>query len=290
MRPEVRRFLPDGRTGLLGIVGRPIEHSRSPELHTAVLRLLDRNLIYVPFPVSKGGLPAFFRAAPGLGVVGVNVTTPYKEIAARLVRPADRETERTGMVNTVRFLPEGPIGCGTDGAGILGWLQEQRLGGRPFGVLGFGATARSLVYRALDRKRPLRWIITRRPGRVRSCLTAWRLGVPDILGWDNLESVMGQGVQRLSSLWISSLPPDVQVPAAFWRRLPARARIIDLNYGPGRAGIRRQAIAHGFPAGDGLGPLCHQAALSLSFWLGVRVPVRLFHEAAGSLRALRSSA
>ncbi|MBK8230599.1 MAG: hypothetical protein IPK72_08460 [Candidatus Eisenbacteria bacterium] len=52
--------LPNGRTRLLGDRGDPLEHSLSPALHSAVLRRLDRNLLYVPLPVPEARLATFF--------------------------------------------------------------------------------------------------------------------------------------------------------------------------------------------------------------------------------------
>ncbi len=277
MKPGFRRFLPDGRTRLLGIIGDPIEHSLSPALHTSVLRLLDRNLIYVPFPVSEERLGGFLREAPAMGVIGLNVTTPFKQTVVRHVRPSDIETARTGVINTIRFGAESAEGLCTDGAGILNWLRERRLSRRPFGVLGFGATARSVVHRALAEAQPLAAIVTRRPEETTRALARWSYATR-VVGWSDAASA-----RSLPSLWISTLPPDAAPEEAFWRALPPRSVLLDLNYGRGRTGVADAARFHGVRAAGGLGPLCHQAALSLSVWLGSSVPVRLFYEVSGAV-------
>lgn len=278
--------LPDGRTRLLGIVGHPLDHSLSPTLHTAVLRMLDRNLIYVPFPVTEARLPRFFQEAPGIGVIGLNVTTPFKELAARWVRAEDEETRRTSMVNTIRFGADGPSGFGTDGAGILRWLQEAGLAGRPFGLLGFGATARSLTYRAISQGQVPGAVVTRRPEEVRACLADWGVDPPDLCSWDSVDA---GGLLPGLSVWISTLPDHARVPPeAWWKSLSRRAVVLDMNYGPGRARVAEAARERGLRAADGTGPLLHQAALSLSAWIGEEVPVGLFYRALGrSSRALR---
>lgn len=281
--------LPDGRTRLLGIVGDPLEHSLSPRLHSAVLRALDRNLLYLPFPVSRERLPAFLEMAPHAGILGLNVTTPYKDDARRLVRPADLETERTGMVNTIRFEGGEAVGCGTDGAGILSWLTEIGAGGLPIGVLGFGATARSLVCRALSEGVVVRRILTRRASQARAAVLAWGGGTVEVTDWEQREA---DALQEPAAVWISTLPPDSgPLPEWFWKQAGGSAGrseagavppvFLDLNYGPGRVRAVEEARAHGIPAADGTGPLCHQAALSLSLWLGEHVPVRFFFEALG---------
>ncbi len=287
-------WLPDGRTRILGIVGSPLEHSLSPSLQTAVLRALDRNLIYLPLPVSEDRLPALLAEAPGLGILGLNVTTPYKQAMARLVRPLDEEAARTGVVNTVRLDPDGPAGCGTDGAGILEYLAEAGLDRAPFGILGFGATARSLAWQGLRRGSPPALIVTRRPAKVRSVLTGW--GAPEaqvgVLGWGEFEAgdPPGRGGSHRGArptVWVSTLRPDLPaLPETFWAQGGTRTVLLDLNYGAGRTARAEEARGHGWRAADGLGPLCRQAARSLSLWLREEVPAALFFRALG--RAERS--
>lgn len=285
-------WLPDGRTRILGIVGQPLEHSLSPTLHTAVLRALDRNLIYLPLPVSADRLPALLSVAGGLGILGLNVTTPYKETVARLVRPLDEETVRTRMVNTVVIKDEESTGCGTDGAGILGHLDAAGLGDVPYGVLGFGASARSLVHRGLLEGRPPTLIVTQRPDEVRGVLTSWDEPIEGegriaVTSWDDL----GTDPARLSrtaeplprpGAWVSALPPGLPaLPGGFWALGGAGNVLLDLNYGAGRTARVEEAQAHGWSSADGRGPLCRQAALSLSLWLGEDVPAALYFRALG---------
>jgi shikimate dehydrogenase len=272
-----RRHLPDGRTRVLGIVGEPLAHSLSPSLHTAVLRFLDRNLIYLPFSVSGDRLGAFLQLAPELGILGLNVTTPFKERVWSLVRSGDLETERTGMVNTIQFRPEGATGWGTDGAGILSWLEAANLVELPFGVLGFGPSARSLVYRALHLGRAPRVILTHRPEQVGKTLNSWGASERIVRSWDDPDTAWAG---KSPGLWISALPPAVSpLPAFFWNELSEGAILLDLNYGSGRSDLAEEARARGHAAADGIGPLCHQAALSLSGWLGMDVPAALFYRA-----------
>jgi shikimate dehydrogenase len=262
-----------------------------------VLRALDRNLIYLPLPVSEDRLPALLSEAPGLGILGFNVTTPYKEAVARLVRPLDEETARTGVVNTVVMAEGGPAGCGTDGAGILRYLQIAGLGGVPYGVLGFGATARSLIHRGWQDGHPPAMIVTRRPEAVRAALASWREASSEriaVTDWDDLGVEPGRGGEKTASVprpgvWVSTLPPEVPaLPAPFWARARAGAVLLDLNYGAGRTVRMEEARVHGWSSADGLGPLCCQAALSLSLWLGEDVPAGMYVRALGRTeRSLR---
>lgn len=288
IRAGWRSHLPDGRTRILGILGDPLDHTLSPRLHTAVLRRLDRNLIYLPFSVSRGRLRAFLRTAAEIGVLGLNVTTPYKEAIARLVPPLDEETARTGVVNTVLFADGGARGTGTDGAGILACLREWDGAVAPFGLFGFGASGRSLAARALAGGDPLEVIVSRRPAEVRRRLRAWGATGVRVESWADFAPFDGR---PLPAVWVSTLPPSIRVSPSFWRILPPGSRLLDLNYGEGRTRVADRARAAGIRAAGGLGPLCHQAALSLGLWLGTKVPAEEFlavlDRSARSLRPAR---
>jgi shikimate dehydrogenase len=279
--PGPAGLLPDGGTRFLGIVGQPLEHSLSPALHTAVLRRLERNLIYLPLPVSAARLPELVRLAPEIGLLGFNVTTPYKEEVARMVVPADAETSRTGMANTVFFRGETAFGCGTDGAGVLDCLTRLGLAGRPFGVLGFGATARSLIHRAGEEGRRPSLVLTRRPEEASAAMTRWGRDVPAACGWED------RGAWADSdwpSVWISTLPPSSDpLPEAFWGRMAPEGVLLDLNYGNGRTPHMDEARRRGLTAFDGVAALCGSAARSLSLWLGEPVRDDLFLAAARAL-------
>ncbi len=285
--------LPNGRTRLLGIVGDPLDHSLSPQLMSEVLRQLGRNLLYLPLPVSADRLPELITLAPSLGLLGFNVTTPFKGAVARLVRPLDRETARTQMVNTVSFGARGAAGCGTDGAGILDCLEGWGMRAEPFGLLGFGATARSLTHRAWRDGRPLVAIRSRCPREVARQFDAWEQAArverreslpsarrPETMGW-------GLGVAEAPRLWISTLPPHAARARAtqLWlRSLPSNAVILDLNYGEQRALLAAAARGRGLRVADGRAPLLAQAARSLSLWLGDEVDIALFERALGLSR------
>ncbi len=289
-----RDFLPNGRTRLLGILGEPLDHSLSPAIHTAVLRRLDRNLLYVPLPVPKARLSRFLVEAPSLGIVGVNVTTPFKEEVARRVASADAETARTAMVNTVSFARSRAgrtTGQGTDGAGILSWLESLRLDFEPLLVLGSGPTARSLLHRAWSRGWPSA-VVTRSPARLERLLLRWpsvearawplvAKARPVVLDWDMLRA----GEVR-SSLVVSTLPAKGWGTRAAWlKRLPRQARVLDMNYGEGRTRMAEIARREGLRAATGIGPLLHQASRSLSIWLGEEIAPSEFERAWGGRRS-----
>ena len=78
-----RRVSQGAATRVLGVIGKPISHSRSPVLHNAALNAVGEDIVYVPLLVDD--LPDFL-ASPLFGrtdFAGFSVTIPHKEVALR---------------------------------------------------------------------------------------------------------------------------------------------------------------------------------------------------------------
>ncbi len=266
----------DGLTRILGLVGEGISHSLSPRIQNHALEQLGENLVYLPFDLPADALPELIRALPLIGCVGFNVTSPHKSAVGRLVRAGDEEASLTGVVNTVVYQAGEAIGNATDGRGFRAWIESEGLipGSGGVVLLGFGSTARSLAHQ-LATVYPLT-IVSRRPEAVERELQGWYAkgwaGLPArAIGWD-------QPPPPRPVLVVSTLPPDAGRTgemAGWLAALDPTGILVDLNYGAGRTPLVFQARDRGLAAHDGLGLLVHQAALSLSIWLGRPVPASL---------------
>src|ERR1700676_912592 len=72
-----------GRTGITAVFGDPVEHSMSPAMHNAAYAALGMDRVYVPFHVPSENFRAAMESITALGILGVNLTVPHKEQAAR---------------------------------------------------------------------------------------------------------------------------------------------------------------------------------------------------------------
>jgi len=148
-------------TRVFGLVGQPVEHSLSPDLHNAAFGETGVDAVYVTFPVepSYESFKAFMveaLARPWLDLRGLSVTIPHKENALRFVRErggrVDSAAERAGAVNTLCIDSEQNVeGVNTDAPAALEAITAL-LGRRPEGlaglrcaVLGAGGVARAVV-------------------------------------------------------------------------------------------------------------------------------------------------
>ena len=141
-----------GTTRLLGVIGDPVAHSRSPRMQNAALHALGLNWAYVPLPVKAANVESVLRGLQAVGFVGVNVTVPHKEAVAQLVDELRPTAQASGSVNTVIFAEDGRlIGDSTDGPAIAAAIAseiEETYRGSVL-VLGAGGSD-TLVWDAAD--------------------------------------------------------------------------------------------------------------------------------------------
>ncbi len=108
-----------GSTRIVGVIGDPVGHSRSPAMHNAAFDALELDWVYVAFPVRRGDGAAAVRAVATLGLAGLNVTMPHKADAAVACDDLSSEAAALGAVNTVVNADGTLAGHSTDGDGFL---------------------------------------------------------------------------------------------------------------------------------------------------------------------------
>lgn len=131
----------------LAVIGDPVAHSASPELHRAFLAAARLEGTYEPIVVRAGGAARAIEELRAAGYGGLNVTTPLKEEAFARAETRDAAAAAAGAVNTL-LLRTRIEGYNTDGIGALTALTDAGLSGIAGSrilVLGGGATARTSV-------------------------------------------------------------------------------------------------------------------------------------------------
>jgi shikimate dehydrogenase len=136
-----------GKTGLLALVGQPVDHSLSPAMHNAAFAADGLDFVYVCLDVDPDELPAAVRGLEALKLRGFNVTMPHKRAMIPLVDELDEEARISGAVNTVVIEASGLRGFNTDGGGMVMACQEagMELSGKSVLLLGAGGAAAAIA-------------------------------------------------------------------------------------------------------------------------------------------------
>src|SRR5689334_9059923 len=90
-----------GNTQIFGIMGYPIEHSKSPAMHNAAFEALGMPAVYVPFSVRPEDLGKATLSLRAMNVSGVNVTLPHKSAVIEFLDELDPVAKQIGAVNTI---------------------------------------------------------------------------------------------------------------------------------------------------------------------------------------------
>lgn len=236
----------------LAVLGSPIRHSRSPDLHAAAYRELGLDWTYERAEVPEATLPAFLA---GLGPEwrGLSLTMPLKRAIVPLIAERDPLVGRLGLANTVLLGPIAPRLFNTDVAGILGAVRGVGLvrAGRVV-VLGAGATAASALEAATLLGATERIVAARNPARARAALGP---GATDVVA-------LAEARLESADLIVSTLPSGTDAPVAVPDEVTGTP-LLDVAYDPWPSALGGAWTAAGGVLVHGLAMLVEQALVQV---------------------------
>jgi shikimate dehydrogenase len=256
------------------VIGWPVEHSRSPAIHSFWLKAYGINGAYKKEAVPPAEASSFIRSLGERGYVGANVTLPHKIVALEVAERADEAARAIGAANTL-WLDDGKLhASNSDASGFLANLDETAPGWdegrRPAVVLGAGGAARAIVYALRERGVPQIQVANRSRDKADGLAQAFGPGV-EALDWDErFDALAGAGLLvNATSLGMTAQPAlDIDLGA-----LPKDAVVTDIIYAPLETALLAAARARGNRVVDGLGMLLHQAVPGFEHWFGVKPEV-----------------
>jgi shikimate dehydrogenase len=255
------------------VIGNPIAHSKSPQIHAAFALQTGQDLVYEHCLAPLDGFAATVAALAAAGVKGANVTVPFKLEAAALATVLTPRARAAGAVNTLHFDKGAIVGDNTDGAGLVADIVRNAgfaIAGKRVLLLGAGGAARGALL-ALLAERPAALVIANRSLANAEALRARFGAQPEAqsvtLAAESFEALDGRFdlvVNATSASLAGALPP---IPAHIFG---TGTLALDMMYGNKPTLFMDFATAHGATARDGLGMLVEQAAVAFAVWRGVR--------------------
>jgi len=260
---------------LAGVIGSPIAHSKSPQLHGHWLKTLGIPGYYIPMDVAADDLADVLKILPKMGFVGVNITVPHKELALEL---ADLVTDRAtliGAANTLIYRKDGKIHAdNTDGYGFIQNLRQNAPGwdpkSGPAAVLGAGGAARAIIASLLDIGVPEILLSNRTRVRAEALQSEFGKRI-QVVDWVQAGNMLEEAVTVVNTTSLGMLgKPPLRVPLDGLRR---GSLVTDIVYAPLKTRLLIEAEKAGCVTVDGLGMLLHQAVPAFERWFGVRPTV-----------------
>jgi len=277
----------------LAVLGFPIQHSISPQLHRAALEEMARldprfsEWRYDKIELAVERLPEALPQLADLGYRGLNLTIPHKVEVLPLLEQIDEEAAKMGAVNTLSWENGSWKGYNSDGAGFSRALQiafSRSLGDFEVLILGAGGAARAAVAQALLEGCAKIGLLNRSAARAQELVRALEgnqfANLPEIVSAAEVPVFFAHASHPLlvnaTSLGLKESDPS---PLSL-SGLPDNTSVYDMIYNPAQTALLREARAAGFQRANGLGMLVGQAARSLEIWSGVDVPISAMERAA----------
>jgi shikimate dehydrogenase len=256
-------------TDRYAVIGNPIAHSKSPQIHRMFAAQTGQDIGYEAILAPLDGFAATVERLRNEGYRGCNVTVPFKFEAFTLARPnLSLRASAAQAANTLKFSDQTIFGDNTDGAGLIADIESNLnivlrgkqvlligAGGAAYGVaspLGHQGAKLTVANRTADKAQALAASLNSAESAISGC------------GFDGIAGRRFDVVINATSAGLSDemppLPPGVFAPGAL---------AYEMMYGR-ETPFMKFAKQHGARTVDGLGMLVEQAAESFFIWRGVR--------------------
>ncbi len=257
------------------VMGNPISHSRSPQIHAAFAQQTGQRIVYTATQVDPGGFEQAVGNFFANGGKGLNITVPFKTEAWKLAGELGPEAERAGAVNTLLMNAKGIlVGRNTDGIGLVRDILHNHGGniaGKKILLVGAGGAARGVVQPLLAEAPVQLLIVNRTTSRAHELAADFNI-------LDNKKTLItGSGFDDLTAqhfdLIINATAASLQgeIPPLPDETCTANTWCYDMMYSAEPTPFMRWAEQHNAEKSvDGLGMLVEQAAESFFHWRGVR--------------------
>jgi 3-dehydroquinate dehydratase/shikimate dehydrogenase len=272
------------QTAVYGLVGSPVMHSISPNIHNAAFEAKSIDAIYLPFEVKN--LKSFMErmAHPDSRELdwrlqGLSITAPHKLQVMPQLDWIDARAKEVGAVNTVVVEGSQLRGYNTDADGFIQPLLKRGVDKKwRVALIGAGGAANAAVWSLKEHGVEVVLFVR---DLEKSQLMGQRFGVVceplDGASFQSFDVVI-----NATPLGSSGSKAD-QTPATA-EQLRGVKLVYDLVYNPAETRFMREAKSAGSQTLGGLEMLVAQAALQFKLWTGEHAPEDVMRSAA--LRAL----
>ena len=271
----------------VGLIGYPVAHSRSPQMHNVAFGEIGFDANYTLWETLPGTLEERVASLRAQNVLGANVTIPYKEDVVPLLDECDALAARIGAVNTIVNRHGKLTGYNTDAPGMLRALAE--CPGSPFdgrgketAILGTGGAARAAAVALIDAGARSVTILGRDQARIDALLAHLSATAQKPVSgalFNSLEANINLRTADLvvnaTSVGLKSGDDGLLIDV---KLLPAGSLVMDMVFNAGLTPLLRAAREHGCFVMHGLSMLLYQGTLAFELWTGKDAPVEVMRK------------
>lgn len=278
-----------GKTKLTALLGSPVSHSISPQMHNASFRMLGLDYVYLAFDVTPEHLHDAVMGLKAAGICGFNLTMPLKVHILPYLDELTPAARLAGAVNTVIVRDQKLIGHTTDGVGYMRSVADAGYDiiGRKMTLLGAGGAATAIcVQAALDgvssidmfKRQNASWDKTADFCQRVASETGCRIRLLDIEDSALLAESMGESAILTNATSVGMAPNSSASPIADSSILHESLIVSDIIYNPRETMLMKQASEKGCPCFNGMYMLLYQGAAAFQCWTGQEMPTEIIKQ------------
>jgi len=254
------------------VIGHPVNHSRSPRMHNFWLAHFGLEGYYIPLDIDPKKFERSIRNLPELGLVGANITIPYKE---KVLKIADKISDRAALVgaaNTLTFLQNGGIYAdNTDGYGFLqnikskykDWSAREGISV----VFGAGGASRAILAALIEDGASDIILANRTRSRADQLRSDFGAKIK-VVEWMKIQNYLSEASTIINTTSLGMVgKTDLPIPL---NALKKNTLVTDIVYTPIETHLLATAAKMGCRTVDGLGMLIHQAIPGFERWFGIK--------------------
>lgn len=269
----------NGKTKLYGLIGNPVTHTISPQIHNSLSKAMGIDMMYVPLEVHGEELENAIKGLKALGFHGFNITIPFKEKVIQYLDEIDESAKKYDAVNTVQIEEGRLIGYNTDAYGFYRSFVEAfdiEVKGLKVLFVGAGGAASSLAYLLADKGAAAITIANRtiengvKIGERLSKIC--KNPINAVILMDDLDISGYDVIINTTSVGMHPHEDKTILGASSFN---SNQKIVDIIYTPSETLFLKHAREAGAKTLNGFGMLFYQAVLAFERWNSIKVPAEL---------------
>ncbi len=266
----------NGKTELYGVLGDPIEHTKSPFIHNTLFKQFNINAIYIPIHVKEGCLENAINGLKAQNISGFNVTVPHKKSIIKYLDDISNDALLMGAVNTVKNIHGRLKGYNTDAEGFVRDFKDG-LGAsfkdKRVVLFGAGGTARALTVKLASEGIEHLTLVNRTEQNAKNIIELVKNNYGSIASYILPDEQKLFDEMAQSHIIINTTPAGMSTyldstPFNYDYVFDKNQLVYDVVYSPEKTKFLLQAQSYDCKTRNGFGMLINQGVSAFEIWTG----------------------
>lgn len=267
----------NGHTKQLGIIGYPVEHTFSPNMHNFISDTIHNNYVYGAWCVKPENLKAAIDGMRALDIKGINVTAPHKVEVMKYLDCVTDGAKELGSVNTVVNRDGKLYGYNTDADGFCMALDKAgiQIKNSKILIIGAGGVVRPTLIRLIDNGAAAVTVVNRTKSKAAALAEdilktkSFKIDTePDELKFDIVINTTSAGMEPQENV----MPIDNIEEIDDLSFIDKNTAAVDMIYNPAETLFLKEARKRGAKTLNGLGMLIYQGVIAYELFTGAKLP------------------